>query len=64
MHLHLTPQEIQVATLVKAGRTTKEISDILSISTNAVDFHRKNIRRKFGLKNQRTNLRSFLMSLS
>lgn len=64
MHLHLTPQEIQVATLVKAGRTTKEISDILSISTNAVDFHRKNIRRKFGLKNQKTNLRSFLMSLS
>lgn len=64
MHLHLTPQEIQVATLVKAGRTTKEISDILGISTNAVDFHRKNIRRKFGLKNQRTNLRSFLMSLS
>jgi len=64
MHLHLTPQEIQVATLVKAGRTTKEISDILGISTNAVDFHRKNIRKKFGLKNQRTNLRSFLMSLS
>lgn len=64
MHLHLTPQEIQVATLVKAGRTTKEISDILGISTNAVDFHRKNIRRKFGLKNQQTNLRSFLMSLS
>ena len=64
MHLHLTPQEIQVATLVKSGRTTKEISDILSISTNAVDFHRKNIRKKFGLNHQKTNLRSFLMTLS
>ena len=64
MHLHLTPQEIQVATLVRDGRTTKEISDLLAISTNAVDFHRKNIRKKFGLNNKRTNLRSFLMSLS
>jgi DNA-binding CsgD family transcriptional regulator len=64
MHLHLTPQEIQVATLVRDGRTTKEIADLLAISTNAVDFHRKNIRKKFGLNNKRTNLRSFLMSLT
>jgi DNA-binding CsgD family transcriptional regulator len=64
LHLHLTPQEIQVASLVKTGKSTKEIADILGISTNAVDFHRKNIRQKFGLKNQKTNLRSFLMSLS
>ena len=64
MHLHLTPQEIQVATLVRDGRSTKEISDLLAVSTNAVDFHRKNIRKKFGINNKRTNLRSFLMSLS
>jgi DNA-binding CsgD family transcriptional regulator len=64
LHLHLTPQEIQVASLVKTGKSTKEIADILGISTNAVDFHRKNIRQKFGLKNQKTNLRSFLMSLA
>lgn len=64
MHLHLTPQEIQVATMVRDGRSTKEISDLLAISTNAVDFHRKNIRKKFGINNKRTNLRSFLMSLT
>ena len=64
MHLRLTPQEIQVATLVKEGKTTKEIADLLSITTNAIDFHRKNIRRKFGLNHQKTNLRSFLLSLS
>jgi DNA-binding CsgD family transcriptional regulator len=64
LHLHLTPQEIQVASLVKSGKSTKEIADILGISTNAVDFHRKNIRQKFGLKHQKTNLRSFLMSLT
>lgn len=63
LDLRLTPREIQVADLVKAGRTSKEIADILNISTNAVDFHRKHIRKKFGLRNHRTNLRSFLMSL-
>ena len=63
MHLQLTPQEIQVASLIKSGRTSKEIANILSISTNAVDFHRKNIRKKFGLKHRKTNLRSFLLTL-
>lgn len=62
--MSLTPREIQIASLVKEGKTTKEITSFLNISSTAVDFHRKNIRTKFGLKNKKANLRSFLLSLS
>jgi DNA-binding CsgD family transcriptional regulator len=60
----LTPQETQVASLVKDGKTSKEIADILNVSGTTVNFHRKNLRVKFGLTNQRTNLRSYLISIS
>ena len=63
-NLMLTPQELQVAGLVKDGRTTAEIADVLFISEATVSFHRKNIRSKLGLKNRQTNLRSFLISMS
>ncbi|MBM4312307.1 MAG: PAS domain S-box protein [Deltaproteobacteria bacterium] len=60
----LTPQEVRVADFVKNGNTTKEIADILGISIKTVDYHRDNIRRKLGIKNHHTNLRSFLLKLS
>jgi DNA-binding NarL/FixJ family response regulator len=63
-YLELTPREIQVANLVKEGKTTKEMTEILNISATAVDFHRKNLRSKFGIKNKKTNLMAFLSSLS
>lgn len=63
-HFNLTPKEFQVANLVKEGRTTKEIAEFLNMSTGAIDFHRNNIRKKFGLNNKKVNLRSYLLSLS
>ena len=63
-NLILTPQEMQVAALVKDGRTSQEIADILNVAETTVNFHRKNLRIKFGLRNKRTNLRSYLLSLS
>ena len=62
-YLGLTPKEIQIADLIKLGRTTKEIADLLNVSIRAIEFHRENLRAKLGLKNQRTNLRTHLLSL-
>lgn len=59
----LTPQEMQVAFLVKDGKTTSEIADILFVSEATISFHRKNLRNKLGLKNRQANLRSFLLSM-
>jgi DNA-binding CsgD family transcriptional regulator/PAS domain-containing protein len=59
----LTPQEMQVASLVKDGKSSKEIAAILNVSEATINFHRKNLRVKFGLRNQQTNLRSYLLSL-
>jgi PAS domain S-box-containing protein len=62
-YVDLTPKEIQVASLIKDGKTTKEIGLLLNISPGSVDLHRYHIRRKLGISRQDVNLRSYLASL-
>jgi len=59
----LTPSEIQIAGLIQDGKTTKEIADLLNLSSRTIESHRKNIRRKMGLTDKKMNLRTTLMSL-
>lgn len=63
LHTMLTPQEIEVANMVRSGRSSKEIAEVLGISVSGVDFHRKKLRQKLGLTNSSKNLRSYLLSL-
>ncbi|MCE5334336.1 MAG: LuxR C-terminal-related transcriptional regulator [Desulfobacteraceae bacterium] len=61
---NLTPMEIRIANMVRSGKSSKEIADILNIAEKTVSTHRYNLRVKFGIKNKGTGLRSFLMTLS
>jgi PAS domain S-box-containing protein len=62
-YLNFTPLEIQVANLVKEGKTTKEIARILGLSVRTIEAVRYTIRRKLGIRKKRTNLRSYLLSI-
>ena len=62
-YLNLTPAEIQVANLIRYGANSKEIADIMGLSPRTIYNHRKSIRKKLGLKNNKTNLRSHLLSV-
>ena len=60
--LGLTPREMEVAALVMAGKTSKEIAALLGVSKAAVDLHRHNLRGKLGLRKQSLTLRDHLLA--
>jgi len=61
--LGLTPTEIQVASLIRDGRSSKEIAALLNTSENTVRSHRFHIRSKLGIKHKKVNMMSYLKSL-
>ncbi|MDY6857393.1 MAG: helix-turn-helix transcriptional regulator [Thermodesulfobacteriota bacterium] len=62
-HFKLTPTEIRITNLIKHGKTTKEISNILCLSNRTVETHRYNIRKKLAIHNGRVSIRSFLLTI-
>jgi len=62
--LNLTSKEVEVANLIKDGKSTKDIAGIMNSTDRTINFHRNNIRRKLGLKKSNKNLRTYLLSLS
>jgi PAS domain S-box-containing protein len=61
--LGFTPMEIQVANLIRYGKTTKEIASIQGLSPKTIEFHRENIRKKTGIANKKINLRTYLNTI-
>ena len=63
-YLNLTKTEIQIASLVREGKTSKEIAELLNSNKRVIDFHRENIRKKLGLNNKKGSLAILLRSYS
>jgi DNA-binding CsgD family transcriptional regulator len=61
-HPRLTPAELQIANLIRQGRSSKEIADDLGLSSRTVETHRRNMRNKLGIRGKKDNLRSYLLS--
>ena len=61
---NLTPRQLEIIALIKEGKTTKEIAEFLHVTTEAIDMHRFLLRKKLGLNKEKTNLRSYLLSLA
>jgi DNA-binding CsgD family transcriptional regulator len=59
----LSLREAQVALLVKEGKSSEEIAKILGLSKSAVDFYRKRLRKKFGLKGKKERLSDYLKDI-
>jgi DNA-binding NarL/FixJ family response regulator len=54
--LRLSRSEIRVCRLIQDGFSSKEIAENMSISFETIQTHRRNIRKKLGLKGRKVNL--------
>ena len=59
----LTLREIEICNMIKGGLASKDISELLNLSRQTIEKHRKNIRKKLGLSNKKTNLYSYLQNI-
>jgi DNA-binding NarL/FixJ family response regulator len=46
----LSARELQVLELLRSGKTTKEIAEVLQLSSRTVDIHRANMKKKLKLR--------------
>ena len=62
-YMSFTPLEIQVANLVKEGKTTKDIAEIIGLSFRTIESVRYTVRRKLGITEKRASLRNYLLAI-
>jgi len=61
---NLTPRQLEIVALIKEGRTTKDIAEMLHVTKEAIDKQRFLIRKKLNMNKEKSNLRSYLLSLA
>lgn len=60
----LTPRETEICSMIRNGRQTKEIGEVMGISDRTVEKFRQKIRRKLGISGKHVNITTFLRSIS
>ncbi len=63
MGTRLTSREMEICTMIKGGLSNKDIAQLLNISDQTVEGHRKKIRKKLDLTNKQINLTAYLRGL-
>ena len=58
----ISPRELDLCTYLLMNMSTKEIAEIMNISSGGVEVSRDRLRKEFGL-NKKENLTGFLMSI-
>jgi DNA-binding CsgD family transcriptional regulator/uncharacterized coiled-coil protein SlyX len=59
----LSETEMKIATMIKNGMSSKEITNLMNISLETVKTHRKRIRKKLNIYNRKYKLSSYLLSV-
>ena len=59
----LSPTELKICNLIRNGLGVKQVAEIEHLAPETVATHRRNIRRKLGIANEKANLTSFLRLL-
>lgn len=62
--LRLTRTEMSICQLIQTGQASKDIAARLKLSHETVQTHRKNIRKKLGIKGRKVSLYSLLATKS
>jgi PAS domain S-box-containing protein len=63
VYSRFTRTEIQVANLIRSGKSSKEIARTLNVSLSTVITHRNNIRNKLAIRHKNLNLQGYLLTL-
>jgi DNA-binding CsgD family transcriptional regulator/PAS domain-containing protein len=59
----LTQMEMKVCQFIQSGHSNKDIADLLNLSVETIQTHRKNIRRKLGLHGRSVSLYAHLNTM-
>jgi DNA-binding CsgD family transcriptional regulator len=58
--LRLSAREIEVCRMIRSGKDSGQIAEAFGLARQTIVVHRKNIRRKLGLKKNKQNLAAYL----